>query len=444
MRGNRIEKAPSSDPFEKVQGKTAERHTSAGRRVWIQDARLKLERSVYNATLRSQYRALKSKEQASSLSSLSYPLKVTLLIPGPYAEELPEEILCIIYYKIRDFCKNLNLYSKSLHSNFMHSPNKIRRLSFAALGIFLIDGSLQGSSIGAAQGFGAFIFANATDGSDIASRIAIGGNAPAMSVGDQIHSGPTILVGNPTAVVVVEGHGSNAGVNINSGQAGYNAGGAIHNGTQLTTDPFLAPINGGMTIGAYQSFYNSLSSQLAGLASTPGTTITSNQGLQLNSKGVAGTSVVYNLTAAQWAGVGGFTFNVGQTIIVNVATAGSITGGTSYNWTANGSEPGNTGTSFGGILFNFVGATGTVNLGNEGYGTILAPNATVDNGGDVVNGQIIALDLGAIGELHDASAFTGTLPVGASSVPEPSSLFLLSGSLLAFGVFGKQFVKRGR
>ena len=132
------------------------------------------------------------------------------------AEQLPEEILCIITYKVRDFHKKVDLYSKAWHCNSMRSANKITTLSFASVGILMLGGSLQGSSIGAAQGFGAFIFANSTDGSEIASRIAIGGNAPAMSVGNQIQSGPTILVGNPTAVVVVEGHGSNSGVNINS------------------------------------------------------------------------------------------------------------------------------------------------------------------------------------------------------------------------------------
>ena len=174
-----------------------------------------------------------------------------------------------------------------------------------------------------------------------------------------------------------------------------------------------------MTIGAYQSFYNTLSSQLAGLANTVGTSQHINllNGLILNSTGIAGSTVVYNLTATQWAGLGGFEFNPGQTIIVNVTvgSTGSINGGTAYNLTANGSQPGNTGTGFSGILFNFVGATGTVNLGNEGYGTILAPDATVANGGIVVNGQLIAADLGAIGELHDASAFTGTLPPRGAS-----------------------------
>jgi choice-of-anchor A domain-containing protein len=323
-----------------------------------------------------------------------------------------------------------------------YSIKVLSSLLFAALGLSVLS-SLQGATIGAAQGFGAFIFGNSTDTSDIASRIAIGGNGPAMSVGNLIQSGPTILTANPNVVAVVEGHGSNGGININSGQAAFNGGGSVHNGTQLATDPFLTPANGGKSIASYQSSYESESSQLAGLSSTPGTSITINQGLQLNSTLVAATMVVYNLTSLQWTGLGGFQFNAGQTIIVNVAVSGSINGGNAFTLTANGSQAGNTGTGFSRILFNFVGATGTVNLGNEGYGTILAPDATVQNGGQVVNGQIIAQTLGGIGELHDASAFAGVLPDGPSgSIPEPSSFFLAGVALLAFRAFSKPFLNR--
>jgi len=249
----------------------------------------------------------------------------------------------------------------------MRSINTLSSLLLAVLGTMLLAGSLQAGTIGAAQGFGAFIFGNSTDSSDIASRIAIGGNGPSntMSVGNQIQSGPTILTSNPNVVAVVEGNGANNGININSGQAAYNAGGTVQNGTALGSDPFLAPANGGQSISSYQGFYESLSSQLGGLSSTAGTTMGNNQGLQLNSTGVSATTVVYNLSASQWAGLGGFEFNAGQTIIVNVAAAGGVTGGTSYNLTANGSQPGNTGSGFSNILFNFLGA-GTVNLGNLG------------------------------------------------------------------------------
>jgi choice-of-anchor A domain-containing protein len=323
-------------------------------------------------------------------------------------------------------------------------PSTVRLcpLLVGALSIALLSGQLRAGTIGAAQGFGAFIFGNSSDSTDIASRIAIGGNGPAgvMPVGDQIQAGPTILTANPNVVAVVEGSAANGGINISSGQAGYNAGGAVHNGTALASDPFLVPANGGQSISSYKSSYVNLSTQLGALSSTPGTSITSNQGLQLNSTGVSATTVVYNLTSAQWAGLGGFSFNSNQTIIVNVSVSGSVTGGTSYNLTANGSQPGNTGTSFGAILFNFVGATGTVNLGNEGYGTILAPNALVQNGGEVVNGQIIANTLANIGELHDGSSFSGTL-AGASGTPEPGTLLLLGGGLLALRLFGKRFVK---
>lgn len=314
----------------------------------------------------------------------------------------------------------------------------------ATLGIALLAGNIQADTIGAARGFGAFIFGNSTDNSDIASRIAIGGNGPSniMSVGGQIQSGPTILTANPNVVAVVEGGSANGGISISSGQQAYNAGGTVQNGAALGSDPFLTPANGGQSISSYKSFYVSLSSQLGALSSTAGTSTTStSQGLLLSSTGVAATTIVYNLSAAQWAGLGGLNFNANQTIIVNVAASGSVTGGTAYNLTANGSQPGNTGSGFGAILFNFVGATGTVDLGNEGYGTILAPNALVQNGGAVVNGQIIAKALGSIGELHDGSHFTGTIPGGTSSAPEPGTLLLLGGGLLAFGVSGKRLVK---
>lgn len=325
----------------------------------------------------------------------------------------------------------------------MRSFNTLRTISSAVLGFVLMAGALQAGSIGAASGFGAFIFGNSTDSNDIASRIAIGGNGPSntMSVGNGIQSGPTILTANPNVVAVVEGNAANNGININNGQAAYNAGGIVQNGTALGADPFLNPANGGQSIASYKSFYETLSSQLSALSSTAGTTMTTNQGLQLNSTGVAGSTVVYNLSSAQWASLGGFTFNANQTIIVNVAVSGSVNGGTSYNLTANGSQPGNTGSGFGKILFNFVGATATVNLGNEGYGTILAPDAIIASG-SVVNGQIIANQLNSIGELHDGSAFTGSLPDGPTTTPEPASMLLMGGGLIGLVVFSRRFTKK--
>lgn len=332
----------------------------------------------------------------------------------------------------------------------MRSNNILSSVSSVALGIVLMGSTLHAGTIGAASGFGAFIFGNSTDSSDIASRIAIGGNSSSnvMSVGNSIQAGPTILTANPNVVAVVEGAGSNGGIQIGSGQAGYNAGGFVHNGVAaLGSDPFLTPANGGQSIASYKSFYEGLSGQLGALQSTLGTVITTNQGLQLDSTGVSASTVVYNLSSTQWSNLGGLKFNSNQTIIVNVQVSGGATGGTAFNLTANGSQVGVTGSGFGQVLFNFIGATGTLSLGNEGYGTLLAPDATVTSATDV-NGQIIANTLNSIGELHDASAFRGSLPGGtspgssnASSAPEPGNLFLLGGGLIALSLLGKRRVK---
>jgi choice-of-anchor A domain-containing protein len=333
----------------------------------------------------------------------------------------------------------------------MQSNSIFSALSSVALGIVLTAGTLQAGAIGAASGFGAFIFGNSTDSSDIATRIAIGGNSSSnvMSVGNSIQSGPTILTANPNVVAVVEGTGANGGVQIGSGQAGYNAGGFVHNGVAaLGSDPFLAPANGGHSISSYKSFYEGLSGQLGALQSTIGTLMTTNQGLQLDSTGVSASTVVYNLSSTQWSNLGGLKFNANQTIIVNVEVAGSANGGTAYNLTANGNQVGVTGSGFGQVLFNFMGATGTLRLGNEGYGTLLAPDATITSGTDV-NGQIIANTLNSIGELHDASAFRGSLPAGSipsvisgpTGAPEPGSLFLLGGGLIALSLLGRRRAK---
>ncbi len=165
----------------------------------------------------------------------------------------------------------------------------------------------------------------------------------------------------------MEGSGANGGVNINSGQATFNAGGSVQNGAPLAFDPFLVPANGGPSISSYKGFYVSLSNQLGAMSSTPGTTMTrGGQGLLLSATSISDTLVIYNLTAAQWAALGGFNFNLNQTIVVNVPASGGITGGNAYNLTTNGVQPGNTGTGFGTILFSFEGTAGTVDLGDEG------------------------------------------------------------------------------
>lgn len=150
----------------------------------------------------------------------------------------------------------------------MHSVSKLSSFFLATLANILLVGNLQAGTIGAAQGFGAFIFGNSTDTSDIASRIAIGGNAPSnvISVGNGIQAGPTILTSNPNVVAVVEGNGANGGLSLSGGsQQAYNAGGNVQNGTKITSDPFLVPANGGQSISSYKTFYANLSSQLSSL-----------------------------------------------------------------------------------------------------------------------------------------------------------------------------------
>jgi choice-of-anchor A domain-containing protein len=306
----------------------------------------------------------------------------------------------------------------------------IRTAIRGALGVSLSASILSAGTLGAAQGWGAFIFGNSTDNADMASRMAVGGTAGqnVTSIGSQILAGPTTL--NNNVVAIIDGAQANNGINLLSSQAGYNKGGPVNNGTKLASDPLGS-------IASYQTFYQNTSSALTGLGQSTGFSLVSNNG-QGNTLDVTSnaSTVVINLTTSQWQTLSNVQAGANQTVIINITNYAGQTGG-SYSMEFNGSQVSlQTGTQFKNVLFNFGLYSGTLALGNETLGTILAPNATVTSAQDV-NGGIIAQGLGSTGELHDASNFTGNIPT-VGTVPEPSTFALLGGALLALGLYRRR------
>jgi choice-of-anchor A domain-containing protein len=266
-------------------------------------------------------------------------------------------------------------------------------LSVSAAGVRNVDGASDSASdcasLGEAANFAVFsngeFNASAAPGTSITGRIAAAGNVTldGVSVGPAAgESGPEVLAG-----------GSFNGGTV-TGAGGTLNGGLSYGGT-IDVAPSFA-VNGPITHEApafsFDAEFESLrqlSSTLAGLAQTDGTTVELNkysEALELTGTG-EGLNVL-TVSAAQMTQAAGIVIDLtkpGATALINVTTDTDLAVGPQY-MNLEGSA------TAAGVVWNLPLATGfDVTRGVAWQGLILAPNATVSGEGrPQLNGELIA------------------------------------------------------
>jgi choice-of-anchor A domain-containing protein len=139
-----------------------------------------------------------------------------------------------------------------------------------------------------------------------------------------------------------------------------------------------------------------------------------NQNLGFEVNVVSGQSVVINVTGAP----ANFSFSKGTVVVYNGVTANANT---------TGGVP---------VLFNLPEVT-TLNTTNGALvGSVLAPFAAFNSPNQVVDGQLFVASVTGLAETHD-QYYNGTLPSMASA-PEPATLFLVGGALIAIGLLRRR------
>jgi len=129
----------------------------------------------------------------------------------------------------------------------------------------------------------------------------------------------------------------------------------------------------------------------------------------------SGQSVVINVTGAS----ADFTLSKGTVVVYN---------GNTVNANTIGGVP---------VLFNLPEVT-TLNTSNgEIDGSILAPCAVFNSPNQDMDGQIIVASVEGLAETHD-QYYNGVPPSLNTATPEPATLFLFGGALLAMGVIRRK------
>ncbi len=289
-------------------------------------------------------------------------------------------------------------------------------------------------------------FGNASfSGHSIEGSLAVRGNLTLSSTPVASHHGagadPTLFVSGKLTLQndshLQRGYASvnsskNSHLTVSGNQVTSSSGKLILNAD--TSNPKTNPGPANWNWATIQSQAISISQTLKNAAQTG--TIAVNQGnqtLTFTSSSSQPGVVVFQLDASKLGqssynginNVNNVAFNLAanQTAVVNVINADGRTLFSGYNFNDNGNVGGH-------LLWNFNG-TGSVTIGNNGdfFGSILAPEMTLNNRNNRLDGQLIVKDINYSGaQLH----FEEFAPIGVL-VPEPATYAWWTVALCAAG-----------
>ena len=176
---------------------------------------------------------------------------------------------------------------------------------------------------------------------------------------------------------------------------------------------------------------NSLSTSLAGMATTPGDSCTVAYGSTTTCTATGNNLNIINISDPTV--FAGKTINIDSTgtnvtLVINVAGTSDSLGGAGFTAFNNGVT----------VLFNYYQAS-TLQLGSSAFTTsLLAPLASVSpTGGGNFDGTLIADNFNGAMEFHNGDVFTGDLP---GSVPEPISILLSGTGLILISLLPRKRV----
>jgi choice-of-anchor A domain-containing protein len=261
-------------------------------------------------------------------------------------------------------------------------------------------------------------------------------------------------IGNAPSYVYAGGSiagAQNANGNAVNVHANYAYNGSVAAPTTLGTPAAPSVPSLAVPLSEMASNMQALSSALYSQANANATSSVSffndGRGITLNATSTGSNAVaVFNLDMTSLASYTGISYNFSDPSLIVVVNLLNTQGG-SFDWNMTWNSLTGAGSAYNQqVIFNF-GDASTVNLNRETWGSILASNATVSNGGGNINGSLVAKVFNQGGEVHlgTFNGFDGFLVTGGGStpgaVPEPASWAMM---LSGFGAIGTMIRRRRR
>lgn len=270
---------------------------------------------------------------------------------------------------------------------------------------------------------------------------SIGGN------GNGIGNSPAYVYAGGSIAGAQNANGNAANVNQN-----YSFNSTVTTPTTLGT-PAVPTV---MPLSTMTSNMQALSTALLGQTTTANATASisyfnDGRGLMLNASETGTNGVaVFNLNQSALSSFSGISYNFSDpslVVIVNILNSdGSIASAHSgsYDWNMTWSTIAGAANSYDQqIIWNFADAS-TLNFNREEWGSVLAPYATVSNGGGNINGTLVAKVFNQSSEVHLGTfdGYAGFLsPAVPSPAPEPATWAMM---LSGFGAVGTMIRRRRR